>query len=116
MTPEQMTFDDLRTAPREAITARADAGMAQALRADRAQPWTTRADAWLDGLERGAEVFADDLVLAIGLPDHGVAKNNAVGAWFRAQGAAGRLVFTGRMRKSEREIGHGNLLRVWRVA
>lgn len=91
-------------------------GMSDALRAERVQVWKEAAGAWLERRAPGETFIADDLVAAVGLPDSGPARNNVVGAWISAQSKAGRIAFAGEMRKSERVIGHGNLLRVWRVA
>lgn len=93
-----------------------EVGMDDARRAARVQAWKDAADAWLELLPAGREFTADDLVRAIGLPDFGVARNNVVGAWTSAKSKAGRIVWTGTFRKSERVVGHGNLQRVWRVA
>jgi len=93
----------------------ADAGMNTALNADRAQPWRMRASAWLLAQPAGIEFTADDLVAVIGLPDVGVNRNNAVGAWVAAQARLGRIVWTNRYRRSARVVRHGNLQRVWRV-
>lgn len=76
--------------------------------------WRMTADAWLDTLTKDTFVTADDLVAAIGLPDNGVYKNNAVGAWFATKSRAGKLAFVG-FTKSARVIGHGNTIRRWRV-
>lgn len=92
------------------------AGEVAALSADRVAPWRERAVAWLDSLPAGREITADDLVDAVGLPAEGVHRNNAVGGLFGTRSRAGRLEWTGDFRRSEREIGHGNLQRVWRVA
>lgn len=101
----------------EAVAAElaAEAGMDQALHAERVAVWKTRAGDWLDEQPEGLLFTADDLVAAIGLPDSGVARNNAVGAWISAQSQAGRIEFSGEFRKSRRVEGHGNLQRLWRV-
>ena len=93
----------------------ADSGMAQALRAERVAQWKQAADEWLFVQPLGTLFVLDDVVAAIGLPDHGVAKNNVVGAWTSAQARLGHTRWTGRFKKSERVIGHGNLQRVWEV-
>lgn len=92
-----------------------DEGMAQARRAERVQAWKAQAEAWLLGLPAGSEVTADTLIAAIGLPDPeaGPARNNVVGAWFSAQARHGRVRWSGTFATSRREIGHGNLQRVW---
>jgi len=93
--------------------AAADEGMAKALRAERVEAWKGNAESWLEGVERYATFTADDLVAVIGLPDQGVARNNVVGAWLAAKSRKGVIRWTGRFKKSERVIGHGNLQRVW---
>jgi hypothetical protein len=99
-------------AAREAATD----GMEKALRAERVALWKLEADHWLSEQASGYEITADDIVRAVGLPDAGPARNNVVGAWFGAKSKAGVIVFAGKLRKSQRVIGHGNLLRVWKVA
>ena len=109
----QLSFDDLRFNAEEALL-RAEVGMDQADGAARVQLWKQAASGWLSAVERGREFKADDLVAVIGLPDHGVARNNVVGAWFGAQSKVGLIAWTGRFEHSERVVGHGNLQRVWR--
>lgn len=115
---DQLSFggDDPLERDSEAAREAAEEGMARARRAARVQFWKTEAAAWLASLTPGAEVVADDLVSEIGLPDAGPARNNVVGAWFSAQAKTGRLVWTGKFRKSQRVVGHSNLQRVWRRA
>jgi len=93
----------------------AGAGMEQALRAERVQVWKQNAERWLDGQHQGRLFTADDLVADIGLPDVGQGRNNVVGAWINAQQKRQRIEFTGRLDKSRRVEGHGNLQRLWRV-
>lgn len=99
-----------------AARAAGEAGMAQAERAARVQRWKAAAEAWVRDLPVGAEVVADDVVAALGLPDPsaGPASNNVIGAIFSSLSRAEVLTFTGRFKTSERVIGHGNLQRVWR--
>lgn len=92
-----------------------DAGMARALRAERVARWREQADQWLDAQPYGTLFTADDLVAAVGLPDSGQGRNNVVGAWVGSQARRGLIEFTGRMGKSRRVEGHGNLQRLWRV-
>jgi len=98
-----------------AVESAAEAGMEEALRAERIARWKEQADWWLDQQEPGFVFTADDLVADVGLPDHGAARNNAGGAWVGAQARQRRIEFSGELRKSRREVGHGNLQRVWRV-
>lgn len=98
-----------------AVEAAADAGMEEALRAERIARWKEQAEWWLEQQEPGFIFTADDLVADIGLPDHGAARNNVVGAWINAQARHRKIEFSGELRKSRREAGHGNLQRVWRV-
>lgn len=89
------------------------AGMEKASQAERVQLWKQAAAAWFSSLIPGVEITADDLVREIGLPDSGPARNNVVGAIFSAASKADTIMFTGRFKKSERVIGHGNLQRIW---
>jgi hypothetical protein len=107
---KQLSFDDL------AAQAAVEAGQEQALEADRIAKWRIDADSWLETLRVGSVFTADALVGAIGLPDEGVHRNNAVGAWFGRKSRMGKIVWTGRYARSARVIGHGNQQRVWRVA
>jgi hypothetical protein len=91
----------------------AEKGKGQALEATRVQAWKLTAAMWLNETETGTEFTADDLIRDIGLPDQGVYRNNVVGAIFSAAARRGAIRFTGRFRRSERVIGHGNLQRVW---
>lgn len=109
MTEQLEMFFDRARALQEAVD-----GMEKASKAERVQVWKANAAEWLGQLHYGVEFTADDLVRAIGLPDSGVARNNVVGALFSAASKRGTIMFTGRFRKSERVIGHGNLQRVWR--
>lgn len=93
----------------------ADAGMEQALHAERVQLWKQQAERWLDEQPQGRLFTADDLVGDVGLPDVGQGRNNVVGAWTNAQQRRRRIEFTGRLDKSRRVEGHGNLQRLWRV-
>jgi hypothetical protein len=94
----------------------AEAGMDAARRAERVQAWKDAAELWLQLRDAGAEVIADDLVSAIGLPDDSrPARNNVLGAMFSAWAKRGAIVWTREFRSSERAVGHGNLQRVWRV-
>lgn len=104
---DQLSFD--ATAAKEA----AQEGMDKAERALRVQQWKAQADALLENIPIGRTFTADYVVRMVGLPDEGVAKNNVVGAWFSAKSKAGIIRFTGRFRKSERVVGHGNLQRIW---
>lgn len=98
-----------------AVEAAADEGMEEALRAERVARWKEQAEWWLEQQEPGFVFTADDLVADIGLPDTGPARNNVVGAWVNAQARHRRIEFSGELRKSRREAGHGNLQRVWRL-
>lgn len=106
---EQLAFD--------ALGARlaGEAGMEKAISADRVQAWRQYADAWLAVQPIGRTFTSDDLVRDIGLPDEGVNRNNAVGAWFSGKSKARRIEWTGRFSGSSRVIRHGNSQRIWRV-
>ena len=56
---------------------------------------------------------SDDLIKRVGLPDEGVNKNNAVGAWFNGLANSRFIVWTGATVKSERVDRHGGMIRVW---
>lgn len=107
--------DQLTFAPVSDAEKAGDEGMARALRAQRVRVWKQLAEDWLADQRPGREFIADDLVAVIGLPDAGPARNNVVGAWISAKARQGAVKWTGEFRKSARVIGHGNLLRVWRV-
>lgn len=96
--------------------AAADQGMARANAANRVQTWKQYADSWLIGvIQAGRKFTADDLINDVGLPDHGVGKNNVVGAWINAQSKRGLIEFTGQFRKSKRIDRHTGIQRVWKV-
>lgn len=99
----------------ESPQAAAEAGMEQALRAERVAAWKTDAARWIEAQPAGLLFTADDLVEAIGLPDTGPGRNNVVGAWIGSQRKQRRIEFTGELRTSRRVEGHGNLQRQWRV-
>ena len=90
--------------------------MRKALVPDRVSQWKVDATAWLESQWAGVEFTADDLVSVVGLPDEGINRNNVVGAWMSGQSKAGRIIWTGRFRKSARVVRHGNQQRVWRKA
>jgi len=90
-------------------------GMARAVRADRVQAYKTAAWEWISDQRRGMEIAADDLTLAIGVPDEGANRVNVIGALFSAWAKAGLIVFTGRIRPSDRISRHKGFQRVWRV-
>jgi len=50
-----------------------------------AADWKVKADRWFDALPRGSRFTSEDVTDAVGLPsgDHGLHRNNAVGAWVR---------------------------------
>ena len=104
-----MVFD------RPAAIAAGEAGMETARLAERVQSWRGSADAWLARQPLGWMFVADDLVSAIGLPDEGVYRNNAVGGVVSAWSKVGLIEHTGRRRRSARKIGHGNEQKEWRI-
>lgn len=89
--------------------------MEQALHAERVAEWKRQAGRWLDDQPQGRLFTADTLVDAVGKPDTGQGRNNAIGAWIGAQSKGKRIEFTGRLSKSDRVEGHGNLQKLWRV-
>jgi hypothetical protein len=91
-----------------------DAGMAQAIRAQRVQLWKQTAELWVACLLPGMEFTADDLVREVGKPDEGDHRANAIGALISAWSKRGVIEWVGTFRKSERVEGHGNLQRLWR--
>lgn len=97
----------------DAAFAEAEAGMEKARSAQRVQVWRDKAEDWIARRSSGTVLTADDLVAAIGLPDEGVARNNAVGGVFGSWSKRGIVSWAGTFRKSERKIGHGNLQREW---
>jgi hypothetical protein len=99
----------------DAGKARAEEGMARAGSAFRVERWKVLADDWLMRKVTGTEFTADDLVRSIGLPDEGVNRNNVVGSWFREQRNQRKIVWAGRVKKSERIDRHTGLIRIWTV-
>lgn len=98
----------------DAANAAGDEGMGRARRAERVQDWKMEAAQWISQCPRWSEFTADDLILAVGLPDEGVNRNNVVGALISSWSKAGHIEWTGAFRKSARVIRHGNPQRVWR--
>jgi hypothetical protein len=96
--------------------AAAASGMDQALHTERNRVWKLQAEAWLDEQLQGSLFTADDLQAAIGKPEpDGQGRSGAAGAWLNTQSRRRRIEFTGRMSKSSRVEGHGNMQRLWRV-
>jgi hypothetical protein len=89
-------------------------GLLAAGSADRAWEWKHRAlDAIHDLAATGQPFTADEVVAAVGLPDFGSNRNNAVGAVFSAATKRGWIVHTGVYRKSRRVISHARAVAVW---
>lgn len=89
-------------------------GQELAATSDRAWGWAARAHDALEHLARTGRTFtADDLYAAVGLPDAGPNRNNAVGAVFAAARKRGVIVKTGHYRPSKRVVGHGRIVAVW---
>jgi hypothetical protein len=60
------------------------------------------------------DVFTpDDVVRYAGLPDEGINKNNAVGAWISGLAHGGFIRWTGRTVKSERVDRHAGSNKEW---
>lgn len=94
----------------------AEAGMDEALHAERNRIWTLQAEAWLDEQPQGSLFTADDLQAAIGKPEPDKnGRSGAAGAWINAQARRRRIESTGRKSKSRRVEGHGNEQTLWRV-
>lgn len=91
----------------------AELGMARADAADRVKLWKKQALDWLMRQPIGAEIRADDLIAAIGVPDTGANRVNVVGAWFSAQSKLGYIKWTGRFTNSRRVTRHTGMQRVW---
>jgi hypothetical protein len=89
-------------------------GMTKALRAARIAGWKFDASRWITDLPADTTFTADDLVAAIGKPDEGDHRANAIGAIISSWSKRDLIVWTGSFRKSERVEGHGNLQRIWR--
>lgn len=105
-------FDDQHFDP-DASAAAGLEGMRRAVGAERVQPYRVTAAIWLRS-QKGKIITADDLVMAIGLPDHGVNKNNSVGAIISGWAKTGRVKLVG-MRKTGRVVGHARTIREWLV-
>lgn len=91
------------------------AGMADAIQAARVARWKEAARAAIDTLAAvpGHTFTADDVIAAVGLPDHGPNRNNAVGAIMAAAGKRGVIAKTGHYAKSRRPAGHARMVAVW---
>lgn len=90
------------------------AGQELAAGSDRAFAWRTRAlDAVRDLASTGLPFTADDVIAAVGLPDVGPNRNNAVGATFTAAARRGWIVKTGHYRQSRRVLAHARMIAVW---
>jgi hypothetical protein len=88
-------------------------GIADALDAERVQPWRVIAAAELEQLATAGSPFtADDLVAVVGLPDTGQNRNNAIGGLFGSAAKRGTIRRTG-FRRTERVLGHARTVSVW---
>ena len=94
----------------------AEAGMDKANDAARVFDWQCDAGRWFMALPSGALISSDDLTRAVGVPDEGQNKNNAVGAFFNGLARARMIFWTGRTIKSERVTRHTGMIRVWQKA
>jgi len=90
------------------------AGQRLAEYADRAWPWTGRAERAIRELaELGTPFTADDLIRKVGLPSSGPNNNNAVGSVFSSAAKRGLIERTGHYRQSRRALAHGRMIAVW---
>lgn len=91
-----------------------DTGLHAAGAADRVWEWRNRAlDAIRDLAATGLPFTADEVIAAVGLPDVGPNRNNAVGAVFSAAAKRGWIVKTGHYRPSRRVLAHARVVAVW---
>lgn len=88
-------------------------GMNRAAGADHVQEWKGDAWAWFYSLPVGTVFTGDDLRKRIGVPDEGVNRNNAVGAFIGGLANAHRVRFTGRFVKSSAVSRHTGIHREW---
>jgi hypothetical protein len=88
--------------------------LGQGLAIEGAERWHDAALRWISKHPAGEVLSADDLVDAIGLPNvSDTNRNNAVGACITAAAKSGLIERVG-WKKSERKLGHGRVIAVWR--
>jgi len=90
-------------------------GMARGLSAHSAEQWGAAARYWVESLDPGRRITADDIARVIGLPtehDLFTVSNNAVGGLIHGLAAAGVLKPAGFV-PSIRVGTRGRVLRVW---
>jgi hypothetical protein len=92
---------------------RRDEGMAQARGRQSNFEFNHGASQFYFSLKVGDVFTPDDVVRHAGLPDEGLNKNNAVGAWINAMAKAGFIKWTGRLVKSERVHRHAGSNKEW---
>ena len=92
---------------------RAERGMEEAASAKRVHEWQHDAGKWFMSLPTGTNFTADDLTMAVGLPDEGPNRNNVVGAFINGLASSKMIKWTGGTVKSERVDRHTGMIRVW---
>ena len=90
-----------------------DAGMARTRGRQGNMEFNHSASQFFFGLKIGDVFTPDDLVRYAGLPDEGINKNNAVGAWINGMANSGFIRWTGRTVKSERVDRHAGMNKEW---
>jgi hypothetical protein len=88
-------------------------GMDKASSSARVFEWRHDAGRWFMLLPVGTEFTADDVTKANGLPDQGVNRVNAVGAFINGLASMKFIQWTGKTVKSERVDRHTGMIRVW---
>lgn len=90
-----------------------DKGMERARGSSRSLSWSVDAGRWFIQLPLGTIFTPDDVARNCGLPDEGVNRNNAVGAWINALARAKLIQWTGRTVKSQRVNRHAGENKEW---
>jgi hypothetical protein len=92
---------------------RRDEGMAKARGRQSNFEFNHAASQFFFSLKVGDVFTPDDVVRYSGLPDEGLNRNNAVGAWINGLAKAGFIRWTGRTVKSQRVDRHAGSNKEW---
>jgi hypothetical protein len=93
---------------------RAEEGMSNASKSQRAFTWNHDASRWFMFLPVGTVFTPDDVIRNVGPPEgRGPNSRNVVGAWINALARSGFIRWTGRHVKSERIDRHAGEQKEW---